>query len=125
MERGLCYPYGEHRTIEEQLLLDHTRAELFFTHLNFRECVDGWLSVESTSSKAHREYRRAIMGACLPGGGRGIFLRLTIRLFLGAIRRPLIFFAIFNPHRRPKLKPSLRSIEFLGLSSDSALKLLM
>ena len=44
MERGLCYPYGVHRTIEEQLLLDHTRPELFFTHLNF-EGVCRWVVI--------------------------------------------------------------------------------
>ena len=44
MERGLWYPYGGLRTIEEQLLLDHTRSELFFTHLNF-EGVCGWMVI--------------------------------------------------------------------------------
>ena len=44
MERELCYPYGEHRTIEEQLLLDHIRPELFFTHLNF-EGVCRWMVI--------------------------------------------------------------------------------
>ena len=48
-------------------------------------------------------------------------VHLRVRLILGSIRRSLIFFAIFNPHTGPKFKPSLRSIEFLRLGSDSAL----
>ena len=54
-----------------------------------------------------------------------MFVRLTVRLIFRVYQTSGDFFAIFDPHTGPKLMPSLRSKEFLGLGSDSALKLLM